>query len=430
MSIASEITRINTNISAAYTSATAQGAMISQTQNSANLASTIDSIDSYQESVRKDINFYDYKGKLIRGFTFSEAQNLSSFPTAPNHPGLTGQGWNYTKSEVISAASNGYPLDVGRIEKTTDEKTKLYFFVAKGTRIRSLTIFVVMDGNKSTTIDWGDGTTGTIQNTGSSSAAVSATKTNYSEVTEDTIICVSLSESGDSYKLGTGGTNNIFGVDGSTTENLPDTPVLIKVETGVKCNGISDNAFYYCNALQTVVLSNHITEIGKNAFNQCTALRAIVVPRFVTSISERSFYNCYGLKVVSLPLSIAPSVSTVAVDTYAFYFCSGLTNFDIPNSITIIPQHMLRNCHNLTYVSVPKTITKIGGGSFNGCRRLCVIDMTDYGDSDTLPMLENTNALNNTPSYLTFKVSSQTVKNRFLAMTNWTSLSADSFVVG
>ena len=46
MSIASEITRINTNIANAYTACNGKGATMPQTQNSANLATTISSIPS------------------------------------------------------------------------------------------------------------------------------------------------------------------------------------------------------------------------------------------------------------------------------------------------------------------------------------------------------------------------------------------------
>lgn len=46
MSISSEIQRINTNIANAYTQANAKGATLPQSQNSANLASTIQSIST------------------------------------------------------------------------------------------------------------------------------------------------------------------------------------------------------------------------------------------------------------------------------------------------------------------------------------------------------------------------------------------------
>jgi hypothetical protein len=46
MTIASEITRINNNIAAAYTACNNKGATMPQTQNSANLATAISSIPS------------------------------------------------------------------------------------------------------------------------------------------------------------------------------------------------------------------------------------------------------------------------------------------------------------------------------------------------------------------------------------------------
>lgn len=46
MSISSEIQRINTNIANAYAQANAKGATLPQSQNSANLASTIQSIST------------------------------------------------------------------------------------------------------------------------------------------------------------------------------------------------------------------------------------------------------------------------------------------------------------------------------------------------------------------------------------------------
>lgn len=77
MSIASEITRINTNIANAYTKASLKGATMPQSRNSANLASTIESIpsggsDEWQpESDWWDIDSIitndteDYAGKFI-----------------------------------------------------------------------------------------------------------------------------------------------------------------------------------------------------------------------------------------------------------------------------------------------------------------------------------------------------------------------------
>lgn len=64
MSIASEITRINTNISNAYTACNNKGATMPATQNSANLATCIDSISGGVSSLN---DFYKYNYVINKG---------------------------------------------------------------------------------------------------------------------------------------------------------------------------------------------------------------------------------------------------------------------------------------------------------------------------------------------------------------------------
>ena len=104
MSIASEIQRIKTNIANAYTQANAKGATLPQVQNSANLASTIQSISggggtpvSVEE---KDVNFYDYDGTRLYSYTLAEVQALTELPELPSHDGLICQGWNWTLADI------------------------------------------------------------------------------------------------------------------------------------------------------------------------------------------------------------------------------------------------------------------------------------------------------------------------------------------
>ena len=70
--------------------------------------------------VKKDVNFYDYDGTLVAGYTVSEAQALSTLPTAPTHTGLTFQEWNYTLAEINATVSS---LDIGATYITTDGKS-------------------------------------------------------------------------------------------------------------------------------------------------------------------------------------------------------------------------------------------------------------------------------------------------------------------
>ena len=95
MSIASEITRINNNIAAAYTALDGKGATLPATQNSANLADTIDSItvggggtDAF-EQLKSKVNSipttYTYNDAISDGFTVtnygSSAGNINLIST-------------------------------------------------------------------------------------------------------------------------------------------------------------------------------------------------------------------------------------------------------------------------------------------------------------------------------------------------------------
>ena len=103
MSISSEIQRIQTNIANAYTVAGNKGATIPQSQNSANLATTIQSIPtggSTPSVKRKDVNFYDYDGTLLHSYTLAETQALTELPELPSHDGLICQGWNWNLADI------------------------------------------------------------------------------------------------------------------------------------------------------------------------------------------------------------------------------------------------------------------------------------------------------------------------------------------
>ena len=84
MSIATQITRINQNIAAAYAACGRKSATLPQSQNSANLADTINSISTGVNSVTKKlINFYDQDFTLLHSYTAAEAAALEELPSLP-----------------------------------------------------------------------------------------------------------------------------------------------------------------------------------------------------------------------------------------------------------------------------------------------------------------------------------------------------------
>lgn len=460
MSIASEIQRIKNNIAAAYSACESKGANMPQLQNSNNLADTINSISQGGISVnKKDVNFFDYDGTLLYSYTLQEARSLSNLPAFPVHSGLTIQGWNYSLAQIQSAAMSGDPVDVGAIYITDDGSTRLYIYVAKGTRIHDLQIWVELEGNKSATVEWGDGTSYTLNNTGSSGAVMSAEKTDYAEANEDVILCVRIV--GGSFKLGRSAPYNMFGENPSDASSAYMTPAVVKVEIGSNCTGIRPNAFVDCYDLAHITVPQNITEIGSNAFKNCLDLSAIilpnsitriescafyccydltvaVVPQTVTWISSMAFQRCYGMKTIVIPhsvtvlqndaflecrgldfVSLTRGASNIQQNT--FQDCHSLISVEIPQGVNTVSSYAFRGCYSLEKVKVPSTVTQIDTYAFEGCRKLYLVDLTSFIDPAHIPVLSHMNAFYNTPSYIKFLVANQQMIDAFATATSWSN---------
>ena len=61
----------------------------------------------------------------------------------------------------------------------------------------------------------------------------------------------------------------------------------VTVPSGV--TRINDNAFYYCESLESVTIPNSVTSIGWYAFCDCTSLTSVTIPDSITSIGPSAF---------------------------------------------------------------------------------------------------------------------------------------------
>ena len=110
--------------------------------------------------------------------------------------------------------------------------------------------------------------------------------------------------------------------------------------------------------------SYRVTSIGDWAFYWCSGLTSVDIPNSVTSIGDYAFYWCYGLTSIDLPNSVT------SIGEGAFWNCTYLTSIDIPNSVTDIGNLAFLECCDLTSVTIPNSVTSIGEGAFYGCSDL------------------------------------------------------------
>lgn len=151
----------------------------------------------------------------------------------------------------------------------------------------------------------------------------------------------------------------------------------LTIGRGVK--SIGDGAFYCCD-LTSVIIPDGVENIGNHAFS-CSGLTSVSIPNSVTAIGEYAFqsnsltYTTYknanylgnpSNPYLYLVKATSSSVTTVKIHSKtkfigdgAFWGCSGLTSFSIPDSVTNIGKSVLYNCNALTNLVIGDGVTDL-----------------------------------------------------------------------
>ena len=200
--------------------------------------------------------------------------------------------------------------------------------------------------------------------------------------------------------------------------------------------------FNGCPNLVHLKLPNSITSITRNAFQNCASLLDVKIPDTCTSISDGSFSYSANLKLEKLPSSL--TYIGGSMNYGAFTGCTNLALKELPSGLTTIQRDVFKNCQNITISSLPIGLTELPVDAFAGCSKITISEIPNNITSigarvfegctslsrmklpDTPPTLVNTNAF---PSQVTFVVSSEAVKNAYLAASVWSSYPATHFVV-
>ena len=360
---------------------------------------------------RKDVNLYTPDGNRVYSYTFQEAANLISMPEPPTFPRMVFQGWTLTLEIVKSCAEDRIPLDFAAIYNTDDNSTRFYFYNVAYSALKDLTIGAQMEPNASATIDWGDGTTGVLENNTNKRAYITATKTGYEVAQEDRIVVVSIH--GEIYRLARSGYQSIC-FEGNEH-------ALIKVEIGSNCKGLGDYAFngnsIHIPALSTIFIADGCEFITGNSFRTLNKLKALCFPNSVTRVNGGND-NLYSLNILLLP--------PYALGNTGFDSSFGLTVLSLPflGGKYDITGYSFRSSKALNKVYIPNKVSGINMQAFAGSN-LRVVDLSDFADPLDIPTLENANAFPNDCIYL-FK--NQEMLTAFTTATNW-SACADRFQI-
>ncbi len=151
---------------------------------------------------------------------------------------------------------------------------------------------------------------------------------------------------------------------------------------------IADNAFSYCENLNTIYIPKCIKTIGENAFMNCTKLfnvemeweiselttlkkgaffgceklEIVRLPDSLQVIGERAFSCCYALRKVDIPKGV------IEIGDYAFSFCAKLEDFYFNEAkVQTIGEGAFYGCESLRKLVLPESVTTVKAWAFEGC---------------------------------------------------------------
>ena len=165
------------------------------------------------------------------------------------------------------------------------------------------------------------------------------------------------------YELNGDGTITL--TDGGRAIGSITIPATIEKDgTIYPVTGVGGNAFYGCDALNTVTFSDDVDSIGRYAFGACYALDTVTFSGDVGSIGYGAFSHCIALDTVTF------SDDVDSIGSGAFGDCTALENVTFPGNVDRIWDNAFSNCTALESVTFSGNVGSIEDWAFDSCTAL------------------------------------------------------------
>lgn len=133
---------------------------------------------------------------------------------------------------------------------------------------------------------------------------------------------------------------------------------------------IENSAFSGYTDLDNIVIPESVTNIESYAFKDCSGLKELYIPKNVTSISMSAFEGCSGLQNIIVedgnPYYDSRNGCKAIIVTETNNLIQGCNNTIIPDGIQRISDSAFKGCLGLTNVNIPASVTNIGKQVFEG----------------------------------------------------------------
>lgn len=191
-----------------------------------------------------------------------------------------------------------------------DGTTRIYIHLEDGRT--SPVLGLTLNKESAVTVDWGDGTSpDVVENTSITSKAI-YTPHDYAASGDYTI---KIAHDATIWFSGNSNTQYpyIFTYDGSNDGRIYYYRNAIKKIVMKNDSRVDKYAFYSCNAMTSIELSESVTYVGEYSFCNCYSLSHIVFPSGLTTINANALRNCFGMKYYDFTaLTSVPTLSATS----------------------------------------------------------------------------------------------------------------------
>ncbi len=157
---------------------------------------------------------------------------------------------------------------------------------------------------------------------------------------------------------------------------------------------INDYVFADCSSITSVTIGSSVKSIGANAFYLCNGLNRVNISDigawcnidFATNYSNPLIY-AHGLylngELVAGEITIPDTVSDIGYG--AFYGCNEITSVNVAEGVNSIGSYAFYGCSNMTGITIPTSVTTIGA---NALRMDAVLNINYLGTKEQWGAIE------------------------------------------
>ena len=171
-----------------------------------------------------------------------------------------------------------------------------------------------------------------------------------------------------------------------TNLSVPET-VTIEGDT-YTVKAVVKGGFRYCD-FETITLPKTITEIREEAFAYCENLQSFTFPHGMTEIAPSTFIDCRNLTTLfytgisgEQQVRVLGNSTIKSIGDHAFDSCINLSNFYCPSSVTYFGESCFQNCSSIASFYFPSDNMQAGDN-----RNLITVESYAFSDCPNLEVV-------------------------------------------